>query len=330
MHSTIFAALLLFGPAEEPCLFDVYPFGPAFNCKPYRIEHTIMDLVLPMCTDTIELCVGVPIPQKHAASPVDTPVRMYDLGPLGEQLDEPRRMEITWTFDEQFGRIMVVPLSPMPVHEPGDYREIRYRITIDCRYWNGETRADDTVKVDVVKQHLIRAYAEARSIHDSTLLSDQIYAMPPSTSPIHFVSDGVWIDVEDEAGSWEFSHWTSSDGGVVVEPTQPTQHIIDVCWPLKDTVVFTAWFKDVNTSIDEQRGGGLDIYWNHALHVLEVGGLQSPASIAVIDVNGRTVGSTISSSEQDHVSIPLSVVPSIYAVVVTTTAGRHIQPVFIQ
>jgi hypothetical protein len=332
MNVLLMASFLALGQGD-PCYLGDLPFDPPFACPPYRIERAIADAVIPYCSDTIEVCIGTTVPAKHEMSPVTSPVQLYRMGVAGESVS-PEQIETEWDIDTVYGRLLVMPRASMPPVRRSDGRAYQYRLVVDCRYWKGPEA--DTVRYDISKQTMILAHAFARSVHDSTDLAAEVFVAPPPASTVHHVGEGLRLEAEERSGPWSFERWESSNVNVAFDPLAPVQVIQDACWPLQDTVIFTAWFRNTSTSVDGENNpaeradqhyfaNAPAILWNSSTQEVVVSDRYMWTSLSVIDVNGRTVG-TLTSTHGSSLRLPAT--PALYAVVMTTARGAIIHPFF--
>ncbi len=299
---------------------------PSFTCRPNHIHHSIDDAVIRGCADTITLCMGLPIPPRHADSEADAPIRVYRIydGQQGRRL-ELRSVELQ--IDTNNGLIHVIPDDRLEIHDAGVPEPARYRLVVDCQYWYGAER-HDTIRVELWKQYVVRAFAVARALTDSSDISDQIMVTPLRTSDVHFELDGVNIAADAGNDHWTFDHWTASNG-ISLDAQAPQQHLKDVCWPLRDTVIFTAWYLNTTTSVADGSISNKTTWVRHAdgqLTFTHNVGLNTVAT--VVDITGRVITQTQLTAGDQH-RLQLDVPAGLYFLVLRTGNEVHAEPLTI-
>ena len=288
---------------------------PSFTCRPNHIHHSIDDAVINGCADTITLCMGLPIPPRHVDSEVDAPIRVYRIydGPSGRRLE---RRSVELRTDTTTGLIHVIPDDRLEIHDAGVPDPARYRLVVDCQYWYG-TERQDTIRIELWKQYVVRAFATARSLTDSTDLSDQIMVTPLRSSDVHYELDGVNIAADAGNDHWTFDHWTASNN-IALDPDAAQQHLKDVCWPLQDTVIFTAWYRTTSTGVAFSRRDGRIKNVNHSNGQITFTHSVGSATVAtVVDVTGRLISHTLLSAGDQHM-LTLDVPAGLYFLVLST------------
>lgn len=226
----------VYNDCREPYI-NVFPFMP-FNCYPLFILGFNGNHLAPGCLDSMVICIGLPVPPRSADHP--------DLEPAVLLRDEDT-IDVNVRIDEVVGTLTVYPLEPMPITEDDQVTQINYLIQLNCAYWQD---IDSNAKSAYFsKQHIVRSYVIARSLTDSSLVNDRVYVSPPETSPTHFAQRGVNIHADRENGDLTFSHWTSNLPDVNLDPDLATQNVQADCWPIMDTVIFTAWYHDATSSV---------------------------------------------------------------------------------
>jgi hypothetical protein len=173
----------------------------------------------------------------------------------------------------------------MPVMDDDLINNVEYLIQTNCEYW--DTDETGTRQYRVIKQHTIRAYAEARSEIDNSILSE-VDVVPPKRSLVHMIFDGVNLIAPETHGGLFFDKWTVSHAEVEYDPTSPAQNIGTACWPLRDTVIFTAWYTDEPTTVKESVGGKQDVVCTTSADDYTFTSTALPITeIMVVDLLGR-------------------------------------------
>ncbi|RPI69830.1 MAG: hypothetical protein EHM43_00320 [Ignavibacteriae bacterium] len=226
----------IYNDCREPYSM-VFPFMP-FSCYPLFILGFNGNSLAPGCLDSMVICIGLPVPPRSPDHPDLEPALLL----RGEDT-----ININIRIDEVVGTLTVYPLEPMPITEDDNVTQIDYLIQLNCAYWQDIDTGEKSTYF--AKQHIVRSYTVARSLRDSSIVNDRVYVSPPETSPTHYVHRGVNIHADRENGDLTFSHWTSSLTDVKLDPLIATQNVQADCWPIMDTVIFTAWYHDETTSV---------------------------------------------------------------------------------
>ncbi|MBI2794963.1 MAG: hypothetical protein HYX66_09990 [Ignavibacteria bacterium] len=220
-----------------------------FSCNGYYIVQDSINGVIANCDDKLTVCLGTLIPPRHQNSPVESPIRVlagfYDDNGNYKLTD----VNGTISIDPSRGFVTFVPDS-FPVSVIGDLNPIQYQVVMDCRYFYGPDNVDEYVRY-LSKQNVIRACAQARSMTDSSDLSSNILLQPKMESCVHYLSNGLKIAAERNVGRWNFDHWESSISLAGLKQYELTQLLDNECWPLTDTVILTAWYRDVTLAVRE-------------------------------------------------------------------------------
>jgi hypothetical protein len=279
---TVFAAGILNAQLRTNCL-TINDWNVPFSCTPIFLMYTYDDTMVPSCADSITVCIGIPIPPRSADHTVLTPA--YLLRDSGNDQHPYDTIDCDVRVDSIVGTITFYPKDPMPVMDDDLINNVEYLIQTNCEYW--DTEETGTRQYRVIKQHTIRAYAEARSANDSMIIDDALVA-PPQRSLIHLVFDGVNLYAPDTNGDLVFDKWTSSHEEIEFEPSRPVQHIGTECWPLRDTVIFTAWYTDEPTTVKESVGGGQGVFCTVTADRYSFTSRDQPITeIMVVDLLGR-------------------------------------------
>ena len=154
-------------------------------------------------------------------------------------------------------------------------------------------------------------------------ISEEVVVSPGPSVTTSFVANGITL-VAENTERYRFDHWSSSVELPGLDPLLPSQHLIEVCWPLEDTVRFTAWYRDATVSVDEDPGGNPRIALQG--RTLEVDGSGSPiVTVAVSDVHGRLVAWR-ESVDASVLHLSLTAPPGVYLVAVRTARTATILP----
>jgi len=261
-----------------------------FNCRVYKVYEIGTADEIALCTDTLTLHVGIPIPAKHPDSPVETPVEIYQ---VVNESDSVRLDPIPLTIHnvEDEGNI-IVRTNGMPWNGPDSINQTRYLLRTHCTYFNGATN-EPPIDRYFVKRNLINAYSIARSMVDSSELNVEGIT-PTREKSLTAIGKGVNLFTIPKHGSWNFHHWSSSLNVTDLQPAKRKQVVREGCWPQYDTVVFTAWYTDQLVSV-ESVGSVHEfekekIHYDPLLAQLTVQSEMANSCIAqLIDLQGRTI-----------------------------------------
>jgi hypothetical protein len=206
-------------------------------------------------------------------------------------------VELTVRFDQENGDMIAIT-EGMPAYEVDSSASLRYMLYTDCRYFNGPEGREPSLQY-FTKQSLIRGYGIARSMRDSAVISERVLTEPIPENGLSTLLNGLIISTMERDSIWTFDHWTSSVPITGFDPYQLLQIVKDDCWPLFDTVVFTAWYKETTVHVDEreritQRDGqpALDIrYEQSTAQIIIESDLREMCKAVLIDVQGRTLQS---------------------------------------
>ena len=248
---------------------------------------------VPACLDTLTVHVGIPIPEKHPNSPVEWPMQIYKRVYIDGGL-QILPVSLTVRFDYENGD-MIALTEGMPAYEGDSSAPLTYILYTDCRYFEGPDGEQPLMQY-FSKQSLIHAYSEARTLKDSALITDYVGSEPTRENGLFGLLNGAMISTPFKDSIWTFDHWSSSFPLAALDPFQVLQVVQNKCWPLRDTVVFTAWYNEAPVSVNESSAGLTpDVtFLQRENTVTVVAKNQDMCTVAIIDLHGRVV-STYSS-----------------------------------
>lgn len=311
--------------AHQPCRDPHLPFDPPFSCIPRRIDAASGGSIIGGCANEIRLCVGKPLAPKHVDAPDSSPVRLYRV--LGDPVLEDVFAEHTvhWYPDSTTGSIVVIPDPPLIVTDGDPARPVVYRLVTDCRFWQGrEHQGVDTSYIDLWKQHVVRVKGAAHRLHDGVRISEEVIVSPGPSVATAFAANGVTLAAEDTE-RYRFDHWSCSVDIEGFDPVLPAQRLSEVCWPLEDTVHFTAWYRDVTAGVAdaEIRDTRAVVIDGH----LRITSASKPIStLAVADLYGRLYAWRELQERFHTVELPFAHPPGVYVVVIRTGALTTLHP----
>jgi len=316
--------------AAQPCAENHLPGGyPPFGCRPYRIDEASGGQVIAPCADTIRLCVGKPLPIRHPDAPVSSPVRLYRMGPDPTSPSVVEEVGVHWSTEANHGAVVVIPDPPMEALEADQRTPVRYRLVTDCRFWEGpQAVKPDTSFIEIWKQHVVPFRGQALRLHDQQRIDDDVIMMPVPQVSLALISDGVYLSAES-GERYRFDHWTCSAPGIAVQSEASDQLVRDVCWPLQDTVVFTAWYQDRTADLETERGKGIQLRATRE-NLLVVDPRPIPfTDIAIADVHGRTVLTATNSGGVSELRAVWTVPPGWYAAMIRTASSVQVFPLIV-
>ncbi len=316
--------------ASQPCTEDHIPGGyPPFGCRPYRIDEASGRQVIAPCADTIRLCVGKPLPIPHPDAPVSSPVRLYRMGPDPTSPTVVEEVGVHWSTEANNGAVVVIPDPPMEALEADQRTPVRYRLVTDCRFWEGpQAIKPDTSFFEIWKQHAVPYSGEARRIHDQQAIDAEVVMNPMPLVAMAFIADGVYLTAES-GERYRFDHWTCSAEGIVLQSTAAEQLVRDVCWPLQDTVVFTAWYQDRTADLPSEPDKGIRLRATRENLLLTDPRPTPFTDIVITDVHGRTVFTSTNLGGAHELRAPWSVPPGWYAATIRTASTVQVYPIIV-
>lgn len=290
------------------CVFYTLPWMCAtaqfpdanFSCKP-RIIIGWMNGAIPMCTDTIILPTDPPI-ARAANSVYQRAVSLHRLRWDNDVLVPGEEIACKVVAEPPAAHVHLVLDHHLPVHDT-DGSPIQYQINMYCGFWFGDNDTD-TTRVRFTTYARYHAVAEARYVRDSSLLNSALMVSPVSMPPNGYVIiTPLTITAIDEHENLVFDHWTASHSGIVFDRYGREQIVSTACWPMSDTVRFTAWYRE-NTvsSVPEPE-------------------ISESASVVLYDLQGRRAQFEYRDSNRPR---------GIYIAVITTADGvRRLHPLLI-
>lgn len=261
------------------------PFGfkLPFNCKPLYLLEALNNTILPTCIDSITVCLGLPMPPRAEPSVVATPAYLVRDNGFGPKPYDTLKCDMR--LDSELGTLTIYPRTPLPVMDDDLANPVEYLILVNCEYWKDE--GTGTQEQRFIKQYVVKAVSEARSTVDSSIIAG-VYTDPPRRSPVHLIWDGINLFATEENDSVVFDHWTISHPEITIDPKRREQHVATECWPLADTVLFTAWYRPVTSTVKEPAGGEQTIECSILQEQIRVTSNGEPIiDVAVVDLLGR-------------------------------------------
>ena len=313
--------------AQSPCDEPHLPFDPVFSCVPRSIDAASGGSIIAACDDEIRVCLGKPLPEKHPGSPVGSPVRLFRLDQTSATDDVVAERAFHWYPDTATGSVVIIPDPPLEVSLEDPRLPVLFRLVVDCQYWHGPgDAAIDTAFVDLWKQHVVRLQGAAHRLHDGADISSAVVVTPSPVVSTRFVSSGVALDAE-ESERYRFDHWSASVELPGFDPRVPSQILHDICWPLEDTVQFTAWYRDVTSTVEPPLDASVVVRLTNGR--LQIVSDRSPITgFSISDIHGRVhlwrenlAGST---EVNESVGLP----PGLFLVAVHSRAGVSTFPCF--
>ncbi len=244
-------SLLVFSDlSAQPCMGSI-PGQDFFSCTGYYIVEDTNNRILTNCEDRLTLCLGTPMPPKHERSPVESPIRV-----LARVFDDNGDYKLTevkgaFSFDASKGFLTFIPDS-FPVSTDGDINPITYQVIMDCRYFYGPDNEETSTRY-LTKQNIVRACAQARSMTDSSDLSSAVQLTPALGVCVQYLRNGLELKAKWNIDRWKFDHWESSIPLAGLDRYELAQLLDNECWPVLDTVIFTAWYTDLTLGIRENQ-----------------------------------------------------------------------------
>lgn len=284
-------------------------------CYPNGFVGAKQNGIVANCADTIVLQYLFPIPPKSPNATEESPIHMWrdKIDSLGDLVVVP--VKIQTFIDHEARQVKIKVLDEFPVFEPISGNRTIYTISIMCRWWDTEIFEDSVIK-PIQKNIEVNYRTEARMVEDSSLL-DTIYTMPIKHSGILVYEADNWIEVREAPPGTTFSHWTTSDPGVTAEQTPEFQVVSDNCWPVFDTVTFTAWFEKTTKVNDNEDKAKPTIRWINPARELIVSNLQSSeARLSIFNVQGSVDWCQTIFESGGSFTLPLSLTPGVHLAVI--------------
>lgn len=283
------------------CAYGQIPIPtPDFSCKP-RIILGWMNGAIPACTDTITLPTDPPF-QRDTSGAYKRAASLYRLRWDNDVLVPGEEIACTVIAEPPAVHVHLVLDHHLPTHE-SDGSPIQYQVNLYCGYWFGNKDAD-TTSVRFTMHARYRAVAEARRTNDSSLLNSELLVSPVSIPPSGYaITTPITITAISEHENLVFDHWTSSHAGIAFDAYGREQMLSVACWPMSDTVRFTAWYRDDNISSVSEAD------------------IPETASVELYDLQGRRANFEYRDTNRHR---------GIYIAVVTTSDGvRWLHPLLI-
>ena len=260
-----------------------------------------MNGAIPACTDTIILPTDPPI-RRDTSGTYERAARLYRLRWDNDVLVPGEEIACTVIAEPPAAHVQLVLEQRLPTHEL-DGSPIQYQVNLYCGYWFGNNDTD-TTSVRFTTYARYRAVAEARRTNDSLLLTSELLVSPVSIPAGGYaITTPITITAINEHENLVFDHWTSSHTGIAFDVYGREQKLSVACWPMSDTVRFTAWYRDNSiSSVSEAE-------------------IPQSASVELYDLQGRRATFEYRDTNRHR---------GIYIAVVTTSDGvRRLCPLFI-
>lgn len=247
---------------------------PDFSCKP-RIILGWMNGAIPACSDTITLPTDPPT-RRDTSGVYAKAAGLYRLRWDGDVLVPAEEIACTVIAEPPAAHVHLVLDHRLQTHEL-DGTPIQYQVNLYCGYWFGSNDAD-TTSVRFTTHARYRAVAEARRTGDSLLLRSELFVSPVSIPASGYaITTPITIVATDERENLVFDHWTSSHAGIAFDMYGREQRLSVACWPMSDTVRFTAWYRDNSVSSVSNAG----------IPKATEADIPSTASVELYDLQGR-------------------------------------------
>lgn len=280
--SAVLMSTTLSAQIKTDCL-GPFGFKLPFNCKPLYLLEALNNTILPTCIDSITVCLGLPMPPRAEPSVVATPAYLVRDNGFGPKPYDTLKCDMR--LDSELGTLTIYPRTPLPVMDDDLANPVEYLILVNCEYWKDE--GTGTQEQRFIKQYVVKAVSEARSTVDSSIVAG-VYTDPPRRSPVHLIWDGINLFATEENDSVVFDYWTISHPEITIDPKRREQHVATECWPLADTVLFTAWYRPVTSTVKEPAGGEQNIECSILPEQIRVTAFGEPITdVFVVDLLGR-------------------------------------------
>ncbi len=257
-----------------------------FNCLEAEIKGSSNDNVIGNCVDTIELYFGAPIPPPRSGN-WDNAARLLRVYTGSTGMDSLVDVPITITAAPMDGLLTLAAVADtLPIFEDGSEQVALYRVLINCATWFSNPNPAEA-RIGFTKSARVLVRSEARSVVTGELL-DSANLSPSQTAVWVKLASKQVLAVHKAPNNTRFSHWTCNYPGIVFNPNLSYQSYLDNCWPVADTVVFTAWFQPI-TSVAEG-ASEMDLRFHQKGTSVIVEGLPSNVcTVTLLDALGRPV-----------------------------------------
>lgn len=295
-----------------------------FNCNALFILNSVPTNIIAQCDTSFTLFVGMPIPAKAPSASAEHPIKLWKSVASQSGTDSLVEIKIAVRINSLRGTIEVIPKEDFPTYTEGDPLPTLYRVSIDCRWWDSNAHPDSSINY-LSKDNVIEYRSEARLLEDGSRLPTN-FTRPTLTTEIIKKTWAVGIGLDSPTSGYRFLYWTSSHNSFDFIPNLSDQTINTGCWPLSDTVVFTAWFSrtsDVETSgvLNEQ----IAARWDKANGRLLLEGLQpQPTQVYVYDLQGLLTYQTLLVQPAYNQSVQLSLNPGVHLVLIRQNNAVHV------
>lgn len=193
-----------------------------------------------------------PPPFRDARSSMKYAVTLHTMQMHGNDLIQSDEISCDVLAEPPAANVCIVPHRRLSVVND-DGTPVVYQVSLYCGYWTGADA--DTTRILFTIHSRFRALANARSLNDdSTPLNSELFVSPVRMPTGGFsISTPLTISAIETLDAYQFDHWTSnwdgtSNTAAVYDPYGRAQIITPSCWPMRDTVMFTAWYRNTTRS----------------------------------------------------------------------------------
>lgn len=287
-----------------------------FFCTPYKMVNGNVTGNIAVCDNKVVVYMGQPIPPKAEGAVGDTPIQLGMLTFTSEGKDTTIYLDAETTMSPLTGIVTIIPNTPFPMYEEKQGTAILYEVRVDCR-WFGLQSTSGYGRFYFSKECSVHYRTEARLLTDGSLIP-QSFTYPEFANEIIHPDSIVPIGADQSPEGYVFDHWTSSHPEISFVPKKSQQDVKDGCWPLLDTVMFTAWYSKATDVNEEKRNNELiEASWSPQSHLLTLDGLTSvQATITVYDVRGSTTYHGVVEAPRGQIQVQFSPLPGVHLVVV--------------
>jgi hypothetical protein len=146
---------------------------------------------------------------------------------------------VTSKVDRVRNVIEIVPDQPLPIFEGKSEQPILYRLVLNCRTWEINP-VKDTAFIAFSKQGICMIKCTTRCLEDSSVVKGAL--MQPA-NVLNSYQNPIRLMVSQLPANAVFDRWTCSNTDIVFDERMQWQDLGANCWPLQDTVFFTAWIR---------------------------------------------------------------------------------------
>ncbi|NQW30589.1 MAG: hypothetical protein HQ472_08760 [Ignavibacteria bacterium] len=290
---------------------------------PSEIEGLFGNSNLPYCMDSLVINSLDFIEGRDPKSTVTQCVKVFRKNELGEYI------EVNTATNCGVGaKTMVIKfLEPFVSHLSDPTEVATYKMVVICGYW---AAGSDLIQQRFFqKQNVLRAYTVARMIGTEEIVFADTETMPPLDSVIQPISSKLRINTVSQTDSLQFSHWTCSADGIPYSPSGSNQVIEHRCWPQRDTVIFTAWYKKITSAVSESAGAsGISVECDQINHRLNFRNCTA-TMCRIFNLHGTLVSMNVFAGSQQLQQVPLELPQGLYVIVCELGNGKPFVKPFI-